>query len=394
MRDGETERQRDGLGRYVRLPEVLSPQSCADISQSCAEVFYSLRLSVSPSLLLLRVVVAVTLLLLSTAHSQSGRNKSDKETNEKLPAKPSPPAPLPKVVNETRSKPSNEESIRINSDLVTVTVTTLKSPTEKASLAQEDFAILENGVPQELTNFARESETPLRMVVIFDASMSVAQRLSFEKKAATKFFEKMMRQQDQAAVFSLSTEIDVLQEFTNKPQLLSNATRQLKAAGATALYDGIYLAAEYLRATAGRRVIVLVTDGGDTVSHKTLKEALQQTQEVDAVIYSVYTGKLWGSQNLRDIGAERALSTLTKETGGEVFAPTLPTLDQKQDDDSGLKQLDEAFSQLADQLRTQYVLGYYSSNEARDGAYRKIEVKVNKPGYAIRNRAGYYAPKS
>ncbi len=366
----------------------------AEVSQSYAE---KKRLCETLRSLCASAVKGVLLaaLLLSPAHSQSGRNKSEKEADDKRPAKPLPPAPLPKVVNEPRSsKSSNEESIRINSDLVTVTVTTLKSTTEKASLAQADFTILENGVPQEVTNFARESETPLRMVVIFDASMSVAQRLSFEKKAATKFFDKMMRPQDQASVFALSTEISVLQEFTNKPQLLANATKQLKAAGATALYDGIYLAAEYLRATAGRRVIVLVTDGGDTVSHKTLKDALQITQEVDAVIYSVYTGKLWGSQNLRDIGAERALSTLTKETGGEVFAPTLPTLDQKQDDDSGLKQLDEAFSQLADQLRTQYVLGYYSSNEARDGAYRKIEVQVNKPGYAIRNRAGYYAPKS
>ncbi|NOT59386.1 MAG: VWA domain-containing protein [Acidobacteria bacterium] len=332
--------------------------------------------------------------MFSPTHSQSGRNKSEKEPDNKRPAKPLPPAPLPKVVNETRGKSGNEDSIRINSDLVTVTVTTLKNSTEKAALAKEDFTILEDGVAQEVTNFARESETPLRMVVLFDASMSVAQRLNFEKKAAAKFFDKMMRPQDQAAVFAVATETDVMQEFTNKPQLLSNATRQLKAGGATALYDGIYLAAEYLRATSGRRVIVLVTDGGDTVSHKTLKEALQITQEVDAVIYSVYTGKLWGSQNLRDIGAERALSTLTKETGGEVFAPTLPTLDQKQDDDTGLKQLDEAFSQLADQLRTQYVLGYYSANEARDGAYRKIEVKVNKPGYALRHRAGYYVPKS
>ena len=232
------------------------------------------------------------------------------------------------------------------------------------------------------------------MVVVFDSSMSVAPRLAFEKKAAAKFFEKMMRTQDQAAIFGLSTEIAVLQEFTNRPQLLTNAVKQLKAAGATALYDGIYLAAEYLRATPGRRVIVLVTDGGDNVSQKSLKEALHQAQEVDTVIYTVYTGNLWGSQNLRDIGAERALLTLTKETGGEIYTPTLPTLDQRQDDDGGLKQLDEAFSQLADQLRTQYVLGYYSSNEARNGGYRKLEVKINQPGYHSHARAGYYAPKN
>jgi Ca-activated chloride channel family protein len=229
--------------------------------------------------------------------------------------------------------------------------------------------------------------------VLFDASMSVSPRLAFEKKAAAKFFEKMMRPQDQAAVFAVSTDIDVLQEFTNRTPALISATKQLKAAGATALYDGVFLAGEYLRATPGRRVIVLVTDGGDTVSYKTLKEALRQSQDVNAVIYSIYTGNLWGSQNLRDIGAERALLTLTKETGGEVYKPTLPTLDQRQNDEAGLKQLDEAFDKLADELRTQYVLGFYSTNEARDGAFRKLEVKVKKSGYVPRARAGYYAPK-
>ena len=116
-------------------------------------------------------------------------------------------------------------------------------------------------------------------------------------------------------------------------------------------------------------------------------------QEVNAVIYSVYTGNLWGSQNLRDIGAERALLTLTQDTGGEVYTPSLPTLDQKQEDATGLKQLDEAFNKLADELRTQYILGFYSTNETRDGRFRKLEVKIKKPGYATRARAGYYAPK-
>ena len=180
--------------------------------------------------------------------SQSGRNKSDKGQQEKSPIKPVPPRQqLPKILNEpSNDKPANpDETIRINSDLVTVTVTTLLTTPGSlpTPLQREDFEVFEDGVPQEITNFARESEMPLRMVVLFDASMSVAQRLGFEKKAAAKFFEKMMRPQDQAAVFSISTDIDVLQEFTNRAPALINATKQLKAAGATALYDGVYLAA-------------------------------------------------------------------------------------------------------------------------------------------------------
>jgi Ca-activated chloride channel homolog len=333
--------------------------------------------------------LALALPPLLLTHAQSGRNKQE----EKRPVKPIPLPPLPKPRVEA-SQPK-EEAIRINSDLVTVLTTVIPPVGRKPSdLQQADFEILEDGVPQEISNFARESEAPLRLVMLFDTSLSINPRLNFEKKAAAKFFERIMRPQDQAAIFSFSTDVEVLQEFTSRVSLLVQATRQLKAQGATSLYDGVYLAADYLRPAQGRRVIVLVTDGGDTTSSKTLKVALQQVQGVDAVIYAVYTGGIWNSQNLRDLAAERALAALSKETGGEVYHPKLPTNDEDMhDDEQAIKELDAAFLKLADELRTQYILGFYSNNEARDGRFRKLEVRTKQPGFVVRARAGYYAPK-
>jgi Ca-activated chloride channel homolog len=333
--------------------------------------------------------VATVVLLHFHAAAQSGRNKQE----EKRPIKPVPLPPLPKPPVEAPQ--AKEEVIRINSDLVTIVTTILPPAGHKpGDLQQADFEILEDGVPQEISNFARESEAPLRLVMLFDASLSIAPRLNFEKRAAAKFFERIMRTQDQAAIFSFSTNVEVLQEFTNRVPLLVQATRQLRAQGATSLYDAVYLAANYLKPTHGRRVIVIVSDGGDTTSSQTLKTALQQAQGVDAVIYAVYTGGIWNSQNLRDLAAERALAALTKDTGGEIYHPKLPTTDEDLHDDvQAIKELDAAFTKLADELRTQYILGFYSSNEARDGRFRKLEVKIKQPGFVARARAGYYAPK-
>jgi Ca-activated chloride channel family protein len=265
-------------------------------------------------------------------------------------------------------------------------------------LKQEDFEILEDGVPQEIANFSRNADQPLKLVMLFDTSMSIAQTLDFERRAAARFFDHVIRPQDRAAVFSVSTDVVVLQEFTNKTPLLIDAIRQLDAYGATSLYDGIYLAADYIKNARGRRVIVIVSDGGDTTSNKSLLDALGQAQKSDALIFAVFTGNPWHSQNLRDLAAERALETLTGETGGEVLKPRLAPRKNRsryddETDDLSLKELDRAFTDLAEQLRTQYVLGFYSTNEKRDGSFRRLSVRIKKPGYQARARTGYYAPK-
>jgi Ca-activated chloride channel homolog len=353
-------------------------------------------------LALLLAVVTFVFTPLRAVFSQSGRGQQP-ESKKQAPDKPKPPRPTPKI-REPESLPrqkqkggkESEETIRINSDLVNVVVTEAGRPSNASlNLKQEDFEILEDGVPQEIANFSREADQPLKMVMLFDTSLSVEHVLDFERRAAARFFERVIRPQDRAAVFSVSTDVVVLQEFTNKIPLLVDATRQLKAQGATSLYDAIYLASDYLKPAEGRRVIVIISDGGDTTSGKGLLESMAQAQKSDSVIFAIFTGNPWPSENLRDLAAERALESLTKETGGELFKPRLPDGRRpgEESDDASLKELDRTFTDLAERLRTQYVLGFYSTNEKRDGSFRKLDVRIKKPNYFARARTGYYAPK-
>lgn len=338
----------------------------------------------------------ITLLTVSLVPGQSGR-QSDKSAKRPPRVKPVPPPPLKGGQPDAAQKPdSQEDTLRINSDLVTI-VTTVGAATHESPgmLTRDDFDIYEDGVRQELSDFARHSDVALSMVMLFDTSSSVAARLKFEQRAAAKFLERVMRPQDQAALFSVATEVTVLQDFTSRISSLTKAIRLLRAKGATSLYDAIYLASDYLKPASGRHIIVLVSDGGDTTSARNLKEALAAAQEADAVIYGIFTGNLLPSLNVQDLAAERALSALTLETGGEIYRPRLnPELSDDQIDDQSIRELDGVFERLAEQLRTQYLLGFYPSNEARDGKFRKLEVKVKKPGYTVRSRSGYYAPKS
>ncbi len=304
---------------------------------------------------------------------------------------------LPGPKSGEQSRPSSEpseETLRIDSNLVTV-IAGIKTATGTITtkLEAKDFEIFEDGKPQEIAEFSREDETPLRLVMLFDTSSSVKNQLRFERRAATRFFEKILRPQDQAALFAVSTDVIPIQDFTSKARLLNEATKLLQASGATSLYDGVYLAADYLKQTKGRRIIVLVSDGGDTTSKVKLTEALAQAQGADAVIFNVYTGVISNSQNIRDLAAERAMQTLTQQTGGEVYTPQMAMNGNEIDEDQSLKNLDAAFIQLADQLRTQYTLRYYSTNDARDGKFRKLEVTVKKEGLKAKARTGYYAAK-
>jgi Ca-activated chloride channel homolog len=335
--------------------------------------------------------------------SQSGRGSSQEPKPK--PERPKLPYPLPKIrlpenipqKSKSRDKKAEEdEVIRISSDLVTVVATVAKKTlTDALDLKLEDFEILEDGVPQEIANFSRDADQPLSIVMLYDTSLSVAKRLEFERRASAKFLERVLRQQDRAALFSVSTDVVLMQDFTNRLPLLISAMKQMKPQGATSLYDAIYLASDYLKKVDGRRIIVMISDGGDTTSHKGLLEVLTKAQQSDTLIYPVYTGQLNPSQNLRDLAAERALETLAAETGGEVLRPANHAdAPNNEADEQSLRELERAFTNLAEQLRTQFVLGFFSTNEKKDGAYRKLTIRVKKPGHTARARAGYYAPKS
>jgi len=351
-------------------------------------------LNVRLFILAIFMIAASWLMFISSNHvlSQSGRgsppDRKKKPDKSRLPALP--PIRVPEQVSQ-----DSGITFRINSDLVSV-VTTIsrRSPNDRLDLSREDFEVLEDGVPQEIANFARDAEQPLKVIMLFDTSLSVMQKIEFERRAAAKFFERVIRPQDQAALFAFSSDIDVLQGFTGKVPLLVNAMKHLWAQGATSLYDAVFLAADYIKPVQGRRVIVVVSDGGDTTSQKTLLTALANAQRSDVMIFAVFTGNRGFSENLRDLAGERALETMTSETGGALFRPiATPGTQGGETDEQSIRELDLAFNDLAEQLRRQYTLGYYSTNDKRDGLFRKLAVRIKKPGYTARARLGYYAPK-
>ena len=307
------------------------------------------------------------------------------------PAEPERPAPA--------APPSTaEDTIRIATDLVTVVTTVTSdspaSPLPPLPLTRDDFRLLEDGQPQEIVNFARDVDLPLHLAILVDTSLSVGSRLDFQRQALSRFFERVLRPGDQAALFSVSTEVALLQPFTESLPALTKASRRLRSSGATSLYDALYVAAEYLEPVVGRRVIILLSDGGDTTSQKGLLAALERAQQADVVVYGLFTGNFGSSQNLRDLAGERALEALTRETGGELLYPDATPGSQTQDvDERSLRQLDHSFASITAQLRTQYILGFYSSNDRRDGAYRRLTVEMLRPGLRPRARTGYYAPR-
>jgi Ca-activated chloride channel family protein len=235
---------------------------------------------------------------------------------------------------------------------------------------------------------------PVRLALLFDNSSSVSQARDFEKDAAIRFFKQVIRpEKDQAALFSVASVARLEQPLTkNVSQLVTAIENFTKPEGATALLDGIIQAAKYLRDYEGRRVIVIVSDGEDTLSDSTLDDAVKAIQSVNCQVYVVkttdfenlkITGARNSNSNTRALIAERRMQELSQQTGGAVYSPI--------DED----ELNKAFSRISAELSEQYILSYYPDNTGERGQFREISLKVkNKQNITIRARKGYYVPKS
>jgi Ca-activated chloride channel homolog len=229
-------------------------------------------------------------------------------------------------------------------------------------LTKDDFAISEDGRPQRIAVFERQSELPLSLVLAIDTSGSVHKDLPLEQEAARKFVH-----------------------FTNQANRIDRGLASLRGGPATALYDAIYLASENLAKQTiagkpGRKVIVLVTDGGDTANTVTYAEALEQALRGEVMVYSIIDVPIAASAG-RDTGGEHALITLAEQTGGKYFYAN----------EGGL---DKAFAQVSEDLRTQYLLGYYPANQRPGMNFHRIHVTVpraEEKAFDIRYRSGYYA---
>jgi Ca-activated chloride channel family protein len=246
-------------------------------------------------------------------------------------------------------------------------------------LTRDDFAVAEDGRPQQIALFERQSELPLNLMLAIDTSGSVHKDLAEETDAARRFAHALMRPQDQMSVLEFATEVRELTPFTSKVSQIDHGLDRLRGDFATALYDAIFLGAERLGPKQGRRVLVLVSDGGDTASTTTYAKALEQALRNEVMIYSIIDVPIEASAG-RELGGEHALITLAEQTGGKSFYVS----------DGGLS---TAFAKVSDDLRTQYLLGYYPKNQEPGRSFHRVQVTVPRAAtesFNIRHKTGYY----
>lgn len=259
-------------------------------------------------------------------------------------------------------------------------------------LSKDDFKIYEDGVEQKVAYFTKEVQLPLTLGLLMDTSGSMDRMLSAEQDAASRFVREILRKKDEVMVISFDLDVNLLADFTEDPSVLSHAIREtrINAAGpmitpgtipqngviGTDLYDAVYLAChDELSSEAGRKAVILLTDAEDNGSKVSMNGAIEAAQRADAVIHVILIRDFMATTGVGPGVARR----MTEETGGRV-------VDVRND-----KSLEKAFDEIAEELRSQYVLGYYPSNAKRDGTFRKIKVEVSRPDAKILARKGYYA---
>jgi Ca-activated chloride channel homolog len=247
------------------------------------------------------------------------------------------------------------------------------------SLGQDDFKVFEDGRPQKIAIFERQSELPLNLTLAIDTSGSTFKDRGLEQDASKRFVHALLRQQDQMSLLEFATEVRQLVPFTNKVSLLDHGLATLRGGDATALYDAIFLGSQGLARKDGRKVLVLVSDGGDTAKSTTYAEALEQALRSEVMIYSIIDVPIEASAG-RDTGGEHALITLAEQTGGKSFY-------------AGEGGLEKAFERVSEDLRTQYLIGYYPHNQEPGRIFHRLQVTVPRAAaddFNIRYRTGYY----
>jgi Ca-activated chloride channel family protein len=339
-------------------------------------------------------VIALTLIVLSsliaatplTTRSQSGRQKPpDAATNSNTR-----PRQISKPTNQqsntqpsSRPKPKEDaddqtDVVRVTSNLVAVPATVVDSRgVAVANLKLEDFELRVDGQVNIISEISR-AETPVRMAMLFDNSESLTEAREFEKRAAVRFFRNVLRPVDQAAVFSVTTDVALAEPLTNDARRLELSIESFgKPEGATSLFDAIIQGGAYLKPYPGRRVIVIVSDGVDTTSRADFDTTMQRALADDCQIYIVQTG-LYENANVRALAAERRMEEFAAQTGGAVYVP------------KSAEDLDDAFAQISADLAQQYILSYYPAQDKRDGKYHLIAVRVKtRPNARVRARKGF-----
>ena len=250
-------------------------------------------------------------------------------------------------------------------------------------LDREDFTVMEEGEPRDLAVFERRTNRPLSVVLMLDASLSTAIELRYERQSASTFLASLLGPEsepaDQAAVYSFSSEVTVLQSFTRDRAALDKALGRVRPQTGTSVYDAVLLASEQLARRKGRRVIVMITDGGDTTSYVRFGDALRASHDAEVAVYPLIVLPIRSDAG-RNRGGEHALITLAQNTGGESFVQY------------GAANLDEAFAEVLRNLRTQYMLGFYPRGDSLQTRerFRNVKIRVKREGAEVLVRSGYF----
>jgi VWFA-related protein len=301
------------------------------------------------------------------------------------PQQPQPPAQDPQ-----------EPVIRVGVEIVNVFATVRDRDKRLVpNLTREQFRVFEDGQEQKIEYFSRETALPITLGLLIDTSISMRNVLLAEQDAASQFLRQVLRKEDLAFIASFDVNVDLLHDFTGDVERLDRAVRRavinsplpdgpVQRTGpiGTKLFDAIWLACrEKLRREVGRKALVVLTDAVDAGSRVRLEDALEAAQRTDAVIYiiGIYDPQFYG----RGFGYDGpgTAKKLAEETGGRAYF----FRDERK--------LAEAFDEIAEELRTQYQLGYYPQNRLRDGRFRRLKVETTVRGHRIQARKGYYAPK-
>ncbi|HXN64317.1 MAG TPA: VWA domain-containing protein [Candidatus Acidoferrales bacterium] len=303
--------------------------------------------------------------------------------------------PAPRAFGRSAAA-QDQGTIRVGVSLVNLYATVRdKHKAIVPDLKQEDFHIYEDDKEQKVAFFSREKTLPITLALLIDTSGSERFMIESEKAAASRFLGEVIKQKDEALVISFDTDVDLLADWTGDLGELNRAVRRAQinapssggpvtvgpfptsGSGGTNFYDAVYLACHDKMATeTGRKALIVLTDAEDNGSKLTLKEAVEAAQRADTVVHMllVYDPR-YGADS-------RGAGQLAGDTGGRVI------------DVHSEKKMQEAFDEISDELRSEYVLGYYPTNDKRDGSFRKIRVEVTDKDNKVLTRKGYYAPEN
>jgi Ca-activated chloride channel family protein len=338
--------------------------------------------------------ISVFAILLFTGNSRAQENPNRPpwaQPSRKNPPPPVPsPADMPTTLTRQPSDPAQDKisprtqgprpgtiSVRVN--LVSVLVSVVDDHNRPApDLPKEAFELYEEGVPQKIEIFEPETQQPLDIALMLNASVSMRLEMSTERAAASRFIQQVLRPADRLAVFVMDEDVKQTTSFTSHVEELQDAVRKISTAWGISMNDAVYRGSEALERQGGerRKVIVLLTDAREATSHFDFDAARAAALRAGVLLYTIIIRPV-KNENGRNTAGEHALETITDSTGGAMFFP------------DNAEELDKIFDRIDKELRTQYRLAYYPSPRGPANSYRSIEVKVLKDGYQPRHRKKY-----